>query len=799
MITRRHFVTRCIGKVFHKIIAKRLERYLVTNKIIDTSTQKGFISGINGTMEHTFALNSILENARANSLPIFVTLLDLKNAFGSIPHALIIDMLQHVHLPTEVISYVADCYSKLQAVVATKEWQTNYFTIQRGIFQGDTLSPLLFLVAFQPIICLANSLETEGYQLQLQIPESEGLPPPDAYVYILWDEESSDEPQGWYLCQILEYYCNGLTKVKYLDSSATEILNLKSTSWHFTRKSAKKFLPPEATPPEFPLKKIRERAQQTKTAASSRHKVKGFADDLTVISRSLSSHQNLLETTVTKCNDLDLHLRLDKCVSILYNGKKLLDDSSVQLPSGRTSSIRTAPTKFLGGYIGHSRSVTTQSASSRLLKTASNALGEIDKQPIRGEYKCWILKHYLAPSLHFYLAIDDIPEETIKRLQTRVNKIVKKWLNLPRSATLATVYHPSVLAMPFFPHARLKAKVDYLRAISTSQDPLLCELSQSLSTQNLPMSIPSPSFDILQAARDSIGHLPSVKPASQLKKVTRHLIQAHQASYWDTHLETLTVQSKFKDVVALETDCQVWNRIQFGLPAGQLSFLLRAGADCLPTPLNLRRWRIQTDPKCPLCSWPQPTTMHVLNGCATALNQGRYTWRHDSVLQTLVKAIIPALGQSETLYADLPGLRSSNNPPATIPQDLSTSSDRPDLVVISGSDVHILELTIPANTSENLQEARRRKQVKYQSLITDLESHPRTRKVTYSTIEVGSLGHYPLSAVQALRETCPSLTKNEANKVMAQAAKVAVGCSYHVFRARQSSDWDSHKPFYSLL
>ena len=523
----------CIGKVFHKIIAKRLERYLITNKIIDTSTQKGFISGINGTMEHTFALNSILENARANSLPVFVTFLDLKN-------------------------------------------------------------------------------------------------------------------------------CNGLTKVKYLDSSATEILNLKSTPWHFTRKSAKKFLPPEAAPPEFPLKKIRERAQQTKTAASSRHKVKGFADDLTVISRSLSSHQNLLETTVTKCIDLDLYLRLDKCVSILYNRKKLLDNSSVQLPLGRTSSIPTALTKFLGGYIGHSCSVTTKSASSRLLKTASNALGEIDKQPIRGEYKCWILKHYLAPSLHFYLAIDDIPEETIKRLQTRVNKIVKKWLNLPRSATLATVYHPSVLALPFFPHARLnfKAKVDYLHAISTSRNPLLSELSQSLSTQNLPMSIPPPSFDILQSARDSIGHLPFVKPASQLKKVTRHLIQAHQASYWDTHLETLAVQSKFKDVVALETDCQVWNRIHFGLPAGQLSFLLRAGADCLPTPLNLRRWRIQTNPKCPLCSWPHPTTMHILNGCATALNQGRYTWQHNSVLQTLVKVIIPALTQSETLYADLPGLRS---------------------------------------------------------------------------------------------------------------------------------------------
>ena len=105
-------------------------------------------------------------------------------------------------------------------------------------------------------------------------------------------------------------------------------------------------------------------------------------------------------------------------MSILYKGEKLLEHSSVQLPSGRISSIRTASTKFLGGYIGLSRSVTTQSASSRLLKTASKALGEIDKQPIRGEYKCWILKHYLAPSLHFYLAINEVPEETIKLAAT---------------------------------------------------------------------------------------------------------------------------------------------------------------------------------------------------------------------------------------------------------------------------------------------------------------------------------------------------------------------------------------------
>ena len=51
--------------------------------------------------------------------------------------------------------------------------------------------------------------------------------------------------------------------------------------------------------------------------------------------------------------------------------------------------------------------------------------------------------------------------------------------------------------------------------------------------------------------------------------------------------------------------------------------------------MNLSRWNIFTNPKCGLCQTPQPTMNHILTGCSIALVQGRYTWRHDSVLQIL--------------------------------------------------------------------------------------------------------------------------------------------------------------------
>ena len=37
------------------------------------------------------------------------------------------------------------------------------------------------------------------------------------------------------------------------------------------------------------------------------------------------------------------------------------------------------------------------------------------------------------------------------------------------------------------------------------------------------------------------------------------------------------------------------------LPSRQMSFVLRAGSGNLPTPLNLAWWKIQSNPRCPIC------------------------------------------------------------------------------------------------------------------------------------------------------------------------------------------------------
>ena len=148
------------------------------------------------------------------------------------------------------------------------------------------------------------------------------------------------------------------------------------------------------------------------------------------------------------------------------------------------------------------------------------------------------------------------------------------------------------------------------------------------------------------------------------------------------HLRANSTEFAFKSICQLESDNHVWDRIQRGLPPGQLSFLLRAGSDTLPTPLNLKRWNLRVDSKYHLCGSSTPTVFHILNGCPVALDQARYTWRHDSVLWRLDKAIRSHMLEGDHLYSDISGLRAHENPQSTVPHDLTITTARPDMVYI---------------------------------------------------------------------------------------------------------------------
>ena len=134
--------------------------------------------------------------------------------------------------------------------------------------------------------------------------------------------------------------------------------------------------------------------------------------------------------------------------------------------------------------------------------------------------------------------------------------------------------------------------------------------------------------------------------------------------------------------MTLESCCRTWNQLLLGCNPGQLSFILHATSDTLPTSVNLKRWHIQCRVKCSLCGCTQPTTAHVLGGSPSSLKQGRFTYRHNQVLHCLTVELTKVISEVGTIsvYADLPGMRASDSPQATIPPSLLITSYRPDIV-----------------------------------------------------------------------------------------------------------------------
>ena len=667
-------LTSTIGKLFNRIIATRLEKFVLANGIIDPTIQKGFLSKTPGVLEHIYTTSAIVNNAKANGLPLFMTFLDLANAFGSISHQFIQDMLNYVAVPDQVTKYICDAYSNLRGFVSSSSWTTEFFPIERGVFQGDTLSPVIFLIAFNPIIGLANSSTSSGFSLKYPVPSSHGLPPVDAHIYLKWDEPSSDEPPGWYRCQVTKYLPNSFTEVHY-PNGTSEVVNLHSNQWHLATGRSKQYRSEDCSLPLAKVPKVREKLQDTKFFSTGFHRVKGYCDDLTLISSNQNEHKSTLRLIDLRCQDLDLHLKPAKCISLAFDGRKMVPDVTYALTAGRTSNICNHPTKFLGKVLADCPRSTAKHAVSRLKSLILPNLQKIDNTQIRGEYKTWILNYYLLPSIHFHLMVNVIPKSQIYSLQRTLTRTLKKWLNLPRCVTPSILFHPNGLNLKFLPTFHEEAKMSLLSTVYHSSDPQVLECLPSLQDPSYQKAsfLDPKAVSIFQEAVEQCKTESLPPKKSIVMRKAKAISREKQVKEWEIHLSNLTVQNALLDILPIGADDNIWRQLLTGMPAGQLSFVLRASCDSLPCPNTLVRWGYSLSKKCPLCNFPVCNVKHVLSCCSVALSDGRYTWRHNLVLEDLVK-FLKTFNPLGSVFADLPGQRACESPVATIPPRIIATS-----------------------------------------------------------------------------------------------------------------------------
>ena len=151
-----------------------------------------------------------------------------------------------------------------------------------------------------------------------------------------------------------------------------------------------------------------------KLITSTEHSVKGYADDVTLISNEFGTHVSVLQAVDQRAGDLDLSFKPQKCVSYMFDGSKHLQ-KGIPLSKGTTHSITEGGTKLLGKLIDVSLSATKKAANKRMNTRLSQLLTVADALSICGEYKLWIYQNYIPSLLRFHLCVDAVLPSAISK------------------------------------------------------------------------------------------------------------------------------------------------------------------------------------------------------------------------------------------------------------------------------------------------------------------------------------------------------------------------------------------------
>ena len=75
--------------------------------------------------------------------------IDFEKAFDSLSWDYLFKALKTYNFGTEFIRWVKLCYTDISSCVMNFKHSSSYFDINRGVCQGDSLSPYLFILAVE--------------------------------------------------------------------------------------------------------------------------------------------------------------------------------------------------------------------------------------------------------------------------------------------------------------------------------------------------------------------------------------------------------------------------------------------------------------------------------------------------------------------------------------------------------------------------------------------------------------------------------------------------------------------------
>uniref|UniRef100_A0A914IA39 Reverse transcriptase domain-containing protein n=1 Tax=Globodera rostochiensis TaxID=31243 RepID=A0A914IA39_GLORO len=141
-------------KLMTGLMTRWLSRHLNTNGLLPV-TQRALVAGEWGCTHSQVLDRTITADARSHGRQLAIAWLDYSKAFDSVPHSYIHHILKVLNVDERLRTAISDLMAGWEVIyeLRTKEGTKSSvpLKVQRGVLQGDTLSPLLFCTALIPL------------------------------------------------------------------------------------------------------------------------------------------------------------------------------------------------------------------------------------------------------------------------------------------------------------------------------------------------------------------------------------------------------------------------------------------------------------------------------------------------------------------------------------------------------------------------------------------------------------------------------------------------------------------------